>query len=465
VIELPGNDGGGKSQSMVEACATQTSKAEPAPLDIYILLDISGSMLEKSADGQQKWGAIKSAITSFLMDPGSAGIGVGIQYFPLRKPGVPATCSKANPECGSGGSCFLKRCQSYPVPGGVAQCNSDADCKNIPAAVNYGPCLGNTCRSATTMACTKDADCLMPEMRDFGPCEEFGQCANDRSRICAVGQDCGGELGMCVEAESSICFHGTQCTSDGYATPAVAIAPVEQSGPAIIASIEAQAPDGDTPSAVALKGGIEHARAWAASHPGHTVVTVLATDGLPTECLPDTQRFTETVAQRDLVVDVANIAYEGSVNSPSIPTFVIGVFSQSDATAPENLKTIADAGGTQNAQIVDTSGDVAFQFLRALNAIRKSQLACEYQIPAPEEGKTLDYGAVNMDLVEGEASSRLYFVRSADRCDAEGGWYYDADPNVGKPTKILVCPSTCSRFQNAGAGAVQIKLGCETQIR
>lgn len=460
-----GNTGsGGKSGGGVEECATSTSMAEPAPLDIYVMLDISGSMLEMTAGGQQKWAAVKSAIGAFLSDPGSAGINVGIQYFPLRKPDVPATCT-TNAECGSGGSCFLKRCQSYPVPGGVAQCDTDDDCKSIPAAIDFGPCMGTTCRSDATKACTKDADCLTPETRDFGPCVEFGVCENDRSLTCpAIGQSCGDTLGMCVAPESSFCFHGTQCDSSAYATPAVPIAPVAEAGPMIVASMDAQVPDGDTPSAPALRGAIEHARARAMSNPGHSVVAVLATDGAPTECLPDTQRFTETVHPRELVNEVASVAYEGSVGTPSIPTFVIGVFSASDTAAPENLNIIADAGGTQTAQIVDTSGDISFQFLRALNAIRKSRLACEYQIPAPEEGETLNYRAVNIDLVEGDTREELYYVTSADRCDAEGGWYYD-DPTGKAPTKILVCPSTCERFQNAGAGAVQIKLGCVTRIR
>jgi hypothetical protein len=38
------------------------------------------------------------------------------------------------------------------------------------------------------------------------------------------------------------------------------------------------------------------------------------------------------------------------------------------------------------------------------------------------------------------------------------GWYYDSP---GAPTKILICPGTCSRF---AAGSVQLLSGCPPVI-
>jgi hypothetical protein len=317
------------------------------------------------------------------------------------------------------------------------------------------------------MSCTKDADCVVNVMHDFGPCIAVGQCENDRSLICqSLGKSCGigpsgNDLGNCVDVTSSVCFHGTQCDAAPYAAPAVEIVPLQTSSTTLIASIDAQMPDGDTPTAPALRGAIQHAREWATAHAGHTVVTVLATDGLPTECLPNDVSFMGTVPTEALVDEVAAIANEGLRGSPSIPTFVIGVFSGTDAGAPANLARIADAGGTETAQIIDTGGDVTQQFLRALNAIRKSQLACEFQIPAPTTGEKLDYFAVNVEFADGSTTTPLYYIGSPDRCDSEGGWYYDDLAGVA-PTKISVCPSNCGRFQQAVSGSVQIKLGCKT---
>ncbi len=70
-------------------CASSTQTASLAPLDLYIMMDQSGSMDLATGTGVSKWVAISSAIQGFLTDVKSIGIGVGIQYFPLT------TCSSA----------------------------------------------------------------------------------------------------------------------------------------------------------------------------------------------------------------------------------------------------------------------------------------------------------------------------------------------------------------------------------
>ena len=71
-------------------CAEQSIQAERRPLDIYIMLDSSGSMTSTLADKKTtKWSAVSSALQSFLSDPSSAGLGVGLQYFPLVTAGIP----------------------------------------------------------------------------------------------------------------------------------------------------------------------------------------------------------------------------------------------------------------------------------------------------------------------------------------------------------------------------------------
>ena len=49
-----------------------------APLDLMLLLDVSGSM-----DYDYKWAGVKSALKSFVGDARFDGLGVGVQYFPL----------------------------------------------------------------------------------------------------------------------------------------------------------------------------------------------------------------------------------------------------------------------------------------------------------------------------------------------------------------------------------------------
>jgi hypothetical protein len=77
-----GDPGGGDA-----ACAAKNETAKLVPLDIFIMMDQSGSMSGKTTSGATKWDAVKAAISAFLGDPGSAGLGVGLGYFPIETGG------------------------------------------------------------------------------------------------------------------------------------------------------------------------------------------------------------------------------------------------------------------------------------------------------------------------------------------------------------------------------------------
>lgn len=70
-------DGGGTG---LAKCATESKKAEVKPVDLMIGLDTSFSM-----DFDRKWLSVQAALKSFVQNPGLTGLGVGVQYFPLRK--------------------------------------------------------------------------------------------------------------------------------------------------------------------------------------------------------------------------------------------------------------------------------------------------------------------------------------------------------------------------------------------
>ena len=62
-------------------CAKAEYEAALRPLDMLVLLDQSGSMTEHD----DRWTPTTNAIKSFVNAPESAGIGIGLQYFPLGK--------------------------------------------------------------------------------------------------------------------------------------------------------------------------------------------------------------------------------------------------------------------------------------------------------------------------------------------------------------------------------------------
>ncbi len=75
-----GADGGGK------VCKGQDFAAEALPVDMYIMFDQSSSMGTSypGANPPTTWWAVaQQAVEGFVNNPQAAGIGVGIQYFPL----------------------------------------------------------------------------------------------------------------------------------------------------------------------------------------------------------------------------------------------------------------------------------------------------------------------------------------------------------------------------------------------
>jgi von Willebrand factor type A domain len=232
------------------------------------------------------------------------------------------------------------------------------------------------------------------------------------------------------------------CTASDYATPEVEIAPLPGVASKITQSLSMHAPVSTTPTVAAEQGAVQHATDWAKSHPGDAVIVVLATDGDPDTCniLPDPLTPVEMVASM------------GFMGTPKIPTFVIGVGSDTS-----NLNAIAQAGGTGNAFIVDTSMPVDTQFLAALNKIRGSALGCNYKIPAPQSGST-DFTKVNVQFSSG--GKKTIFPQVADKaaCPSSGNaWYYD---NPTTPTEIVLCTATCGAV--SVGGEIDVLTGCET---
>ena len=76
-------------------CASVSQSATQTPLDLFVMMDRSYSMSHPTGTGLGKWQAVTQALQVFLNDPGSAGISVGIQFFPLWF-GACDSCSPAD---------------------------------------------------------------------------------------------------------------------------------------------------------------------------------------------------------------------------------------------------------------------------------------------------------------------------------------------------------------------------------
>lgn len=482
---LPGGDPGAAD---APACLGQTREAEPVPLDIFVMLDISSSMLEVlppsgGAAAISKWDAVRGSLEAFAQAPETAAIGIGLQYFPQRNDGVPASC-ESNAECGPGGPCTNSLCVAsgeleiaddgappfdfVRTAGDTLRfCAADADCGGVGESCRalVGECVfppgtlpqnpdgaflnvsDDPTTSLLSPLCGDGADCAgLP----LTACEEVGVCTEELFK-CSVSIACPPGAGECVPFPYS-CVNETSCDVARYAAPAVPISNGPERAANVVASLAQQSPLGETPTGPALSGALEHARAWAGQHPGRQVVAVLATDGFPTACAPLAAS------------DIAGVAGDASSATPGVRTFVIGVFGDEDlgSDGQQRLDSIARAGGTTRAIVVNTAGDVTQDFLDALTVIRSTAVTCEFALDNPGD---LNFDQVNLDVAYPDGTTRsLFNVGDVSACgDDERGWYYVRDAS-GNPYQITVCPDTCATFGGEGMRA-SLQIGCATRIR
>jgi hypothetical protein len=309
-------------------------------------------------------------------------------------------------------------------------CNTDADCSGIRIP-------GVACE--TTRACELTNNPNAPI-----PCSE--------TVACPTGAGACTQTGISIFGLPAVCVNQTVCEASAYASPAVPISSATGRAQQIISSLEAVELNGRTPTGPALTGALDQARSWAAAHPDRQIVTVLATDGFPTDCAPQQ------------IADIGQIAAVANSGADPLRTFVIGVFSATDLgnDGQQNLNSWAEAGGTKNAFVINTStGNVADNFLKALNQIRDTAVSCTFQLSS--DG-ALDFDKVNLTVNDPKNGSLdLSNVGDVSACGQDQGWYYIRGAN-GTPTQIQVCPSTCARFSTAGVTA-DLQVGCATRIR
>ena len=242
----------------------------------------------------------------------------------------------------------------------------------------------------------------------------------------------------------------TSCNPSDYATAAVPLTTLPAGAAMLTGSLAAQAPTGETPTGAALRGACSYANVAKQATPGHAMVVLLVTDGIPQAPLSS-----QMGGCNPTLADANAAAASCLAGATSIRTYVLGV-----GPSLANLNQIAVAGGTGRAYLVENGG--AAGVLEALNAIRKdAMIPCSLEIPkAPNGLATVNLATVN--LVYADASCKLSTivnVKTAAGCDPQqGGWYYD-DP--ARPTSIELCDASCAAV-GAPGGELRVSVGCST---
>jgi hypothetical protein len=231
-----------------------------------------------------------------------------------------------------------------------------------------------------------------------------------------------------------------QCNGTGYADPLVPMGLLPGNGAAVKnAMATTNFTSLGTPIEGALNGLRTFCAAYSQQNPAEEVVGVLITDGDPNGCSSRSSTL-------------AGIAAQAYASDPPNRMFMVGM----DGADFNLLNQIAAAGGGQQAFNVSSGGAQAF--VAALKSIAGSALPCELGMPTSTKGP-VDPAKINV-LYTGQSGQEqmLGQVAEASQC-VPNAWHYDDNAS---PTKIILCPGTCSAVQSEASGKIQIVLGCET---
>lgn len=98
-----GSGGAGAGGDM--GCATSSVEATPLPLNMFIAIDISGSMADPSdphdMSSPSKWAVVQKAFGSFFTDPSAQDLRVALRFWPDSgcDAGLDPACAVAIPAC------------------------------------------------------------------------------------------------------------------------------------------------------------------------------------------------------------------------------------------------------------------------------------------------------------------------------------------------------------------------------
>jgi hypothetical protein len=245
----------------------------------------------------------------------------------------------------------------------------------------------------------------------------------------------------------------------------VHVAPSVESGPAILAELEATSPGGGTPTAKALAGAYEYFTTGAGASLEGDRYVLLATDGGPNcnaelECDADacTPNLDGQCPEGNCCEDAGLYCVDESGVSESIqalaeagiPTFVVGIPGTDDYA--DYLDAFAVAGGVPN-----TDGSRDYFAVSASAGVRglvdvftdiTTDLVTSCEIPLETSPQVLDEVnvAIDCEVVKKEGEDGA-------------GWDYDTTPNPGY---VVLKGKTCEDLQASGASRIDVVFGCPT---
>jgi hypothetical protein len=179
-----------------------------------------------------------------------------------------------------------------------------------------------------------------------------------------------------------------------------------------------------------------------------------------------------TFPSEEAIIAEITAAYQ----EDNIKTFILGSpgSEQHMETGLDNrwwLSEAARAGGTAISTTCSDDGpnychfdmtqspDFSAALRETLGNIVGQVLACDYEVPLPPEGETVDYNQTSMVIWPGGANPIQ--ILPADGPDCEQGWYVDSSTD---PARVLLCSQTCEVAQSDPQARIELLFGCDEPI-
>ena len=210
---------------------------------------------------------------------------------------------------------------------------------------------------------------------------------------------------------------------------------------------------------------------------------VLVTDGTPNGCGEDDVHLEQVISEVEQAYLESIPTYvvgvrEPTLNDDSVPPWeedgerVWACKSPADAwlwqydnpevprPAPDNLanlNTIAKAGGTKEAFLIDTGDPVATKqaLQEAIFEIRQAAASCTISIPKHPDGANFEKEKIDVRVTMAGRNTRLAYDPF---CEPGGGWHYDDED---APTEIVLCDETCDGVQVSLLNKLDVDFLCK----
>lgn len=141
-----------------------------------------------------------------------------------------------------------------------------------------------------------------------------------------------------------------------------------------------------------------------------------------------------------------------------------GIFAFSQCPDAAEVSTVHQELVTQTGGV---AGDLCTQNFDpvfdelAMDVVMNAAIACDWAIPPPPAGQTLDRDKINVNFTQPDGTVvSLGRIPPGEDCGDREGWHYD---NEDAPTTVISCPASCDRFKTSG-GKVDVLFGCRGML-